>query len=150
MLTDKEKKARKELRCEIKARKLVIKKIENAYNRLSQQAENQRTKREQKVANMFELYRNVDDARDAYGWGFISEEEFRQIEEAFEKGEKELLNNKSNEEYAAKILGEFITRLKHDISGFEFELLPEKEQNRIRERNYEIAMRRKERNNERW
>ena len=144
MFTDKEKKERKELRHEIRARRLVIKKVENAYSRLSQQAENQLNKRKQKVAE-FQGYRSVEEARDAYGWDIITEEEFRSIEEMFEKGEKSILNDRSAEEYAAQILGEFITRLKHDISSIEFELLPEKEQDRIRDMHYELAMKRQAR-----
>lgn len=132
---------KEDLKCEIKARKLVIKKVENAHKRLSQQAENQLNKRKQKVAE-FQGYKNVDDARDAYGWGMITQEEFWEIEDNFEKGEEAILNQLSAEECAAQILNEFIVRLKHDISSLEFELLPEKEQNKIREKNYEIAMKR--------
>lgn len=141
MLTDKEKKAREELRHEIRARKLVIKKIENAHNRLKKQAENKLNERKQKVENL-SVYRDERDLLDAYGWGFITEEEYNKIRLMLEEGKDSILNDKSAEEYAAQILGEFIIRLKHDISSLEFELLPEKEQNRIREQNYEIAMKR--------
>ena len=140
-MTDKEKKERKELRHEIRARELVIKKVENAHTRLKKQAENKLNERKQRVEEL-SLYRSEQDLLDAYGWGFITEEEYDRLREMREKGEDSILNDKSAEEYAAKILGEFIMRLHHDISSLKFELLPEKEKDRIRNQNYEIAMRR--------
>ena len=137
---------KKDLRREIKARKLVIKKVENAYKRLSQQAENQLNKRKQKVAD-FQGYGNVESAREAYGCGVITQEEFWEIEDNFEKGEKAILNEISAEELASQILKDFIIGLRQDISSLEFELLPEKEQIKIREKNYEIAMKRISKNN---
>ena len=140
-MTDKEKKERAELRHEIRARKLVIKKVENVHSRLKKQAENKFNERKKRVDEI-SIYESERDLLDAYGWGLITEEEYDKIRILREKGEGSLLNDKSAEEYAAQILGEFIVHLKHDISSLEFELLPEKEQNRIREQNYEIAMKR--------
>lgn len=146
MLTDKEKEYRKELRHEIRARELVIKKVENAHSRLKKQAENKFNERKKRVEEI-SIYESERDLLDAYGWGLITEEEYDKIRILREKGEDSLLNDKSAEEYAAKILGEFIIHLKHEISSLKFELLPEKEQNRIREQNYEIAMKRAARRN---
>ena len=140
-MTDKEKKERKELRSEIRAREIVIKKVENAHTRLKKQAENKLNERKKRVEEL-SLYESERDLLDAYGWGIITEEEYDRLREMREKGEYSILNDKSAEEYAAKILGEFIMRLNHDISSLKFELLPEKEKNRIRNQNYEIAMRR--------
>lgn len=143
-MTDKEKAYRKELRHEIRARELVIKKVENAHTRLKKQAENKLNGRKKRVEEL-SMYESEQDLLDAYGWGFITEEEYDRLREMREKGEDSILNDKSAEEYAVKILGEFIMRLNHEISSLKFELLPEKEQNRIREQNYKIAMRRAER-----
>lgn len=140
-MTDKEKKERKELRHEIRARELVIKKVENAHTRLKKQAENKLNERKKRVEEL-SMYESEQDLLDAYGWGFITEEEYDRLREMREKGNDSILNDKSAEEYAAKILGEFIMRLNHEISSLKFELLPEKEKDRIRNQNYEIAMRR--------
>lgn len=128
-MTNKEKKERDAIVLEIQSRKEVLKKIENPYERLKHQAEANYKKRELKVQSASE-YRSVEEAHEAYGYDCITEQEYNEIVEIFEKGKEYVEINLSPQEVAVKILGEYIGRLNHEIRSFEFDLLPPDEQAR--------------------
>lgn len=128
-MTDKEKKERDAIVLEIQSRKEVLKKIENPYERLKRQAEANYEKRKQKVQSVGE-YRTVEEAHEAYGYDCITEREYNEIVEIFEKGKEYVVNSLSPQEVAVKILGEYIGKLNHEIRSFEFDLLPPDEQAR--------------------
>ncbi len=128
-----EKQERESLLLEIQSRKEVLKKIENAYKRLKQQAEANYEKRKAKVQSVSE-YKSIEEAHDAFGYDCITEKEYYEIVEIFEKGEEYVEKHISPQEVAVKILGEFIGRLNSEIRSFEFDLLPLEEQvKRLRE-----------------
>ena len=77
-MTDKEKKERESTILEIQSRKEVLKKIDNAYKRLKQQAEAQYEKRKAKVQAASE-YDSIEDAHTAYGYDCITENEYYEI-----------------------------------------------------------------------
>lgn len=129
-MTDKEKQEREAFTLEIQSRKEVLKKIENAYKRLKQQAQANYEKRKLKVQSASE-YKSIEEAHDAFGYDCITEDEYYEIVEIFEKGEEYVEKHLSPQEVAVKILGEFIGRLYSEIRSFEFELLPPEEQARI-------------------
>ncbi len=135
-MTDKEKRERESTILEIKSRKVVLEKIENAYKRLKKQAEVQYEKRKVKVQAASE-YESIEDAHTAYGYDCITETEYYEIVKIFEQGNEYVEKHLSAQEVAVKILGEFIGRLNSEIRSFEFDLLPAKEQISLLQQNQE-------------
>lgn len=142
-MTDYEKKNRADLRHEIKARKLVLKRLEHPLVLAKAAAEKKRSER---IARLEELgeYKTYEEAHDAYGWGFITEEEFEAVK-SFLEHKEELKSERSAEEYAADMIQEFVARLQREITSLQFELLPEKEQQRIQQQHAELLERRRRR-----
>lgn len=128
-MTYKDIRERDSLTLEIKARREVLRKIENAYKRLKRQAEANYEKRKQKIQSASE-YKSIDEAHDAWGYDCITEQEYNEIVKIFEHGEEYVEKQLSPQEVAVKILGEFMGRLNSEIRSFEFELLPPEEQAR--------------------
>lgn len=142
-MTDREKQNRADLRHEIKARKLVLKRLEHPLALAKATAEKKRSERHARLEELGE-YKTYDEAHDAYGWGYITEEEFEAIKNFLEHKE-ELKGERSAEEYAADMMQEFVARLQREIASFQFELLPKKEQQRIQQQHAELLQRRKQR-----
>ncbi len=130
-MTEKELRERASIKLEIEARKEVLKKVENAFKRLRKQADSNLEKRREKVRAARE-YRSLDEAHEAWGYDFITDEEFEEIKKVFELGDAYIENNLSPQEVAVNILGRFMGGLNKEIRSFEFELLPIEEQKRIR------------------
>lgn len=141
-MSDKDKKEREDINLEIRSRKEVLKKIENAYKRLKHQAEANYEKRKAKIQSASE-YKSVEEAHDAFGYDCITEKEYYEILEIFEKGEEYVEKHLSPQEVAVKILGEFIGRLNAEIRSFEFDLLPLEEQVKLLREQEERRERRK-------
>ncbi len=129
-MTDKEKKERDALILEINDRKEVLKKLENPLKRLRAQADKKLQKRKDKI-EATKTYSSVEKARGMWGYDAITEDELQYIERFFEEGEDFIVNRILPQEYAVRILGEFISRLRNEIRSFEFTLLPSKEQDRL-------------------
>ena len=129
-MTDKDTKEREALTLEIRARKEVLRKIENAYNRLKKQAEANYEKRKEKAQAASE-YKSIEEAHDAWGYDCITEQEYNEIVKIFELGAEYVEKHLSPQEVAVKILGEFMGRLSSEIRSFEFDLLSPEEQLRL-------------------
>lgn len=142
-MTDKEKKERKSIRVEIKARKLVIKKLATAISALQKTADRQKAEKTAKREKLLE-YKTYNEAQDAYGYGFITEEEFDEIVEYLEKSQ-EIVDEPTAEELALKILLNWRHHMGLEIANLEFEMLPKEEQSRILEKNIEILQKREAR-----
>ncbi len=134
---------RNDIKKEITARKLVIKRLRSPLAHAQALGEKKHGERLARIAELSE-YKSYSDAQEAYGFGCITEEEFDTIVDFLEHSE-EMKQIKSVEEHAADILAEFVNRLQVEIAGFEFELLPEKKKEEIRNKNYELLKRRDER-----
>ena len=139
----------KDLKIELRARKIVKRKLEVAIRSLMPKISQQVAAREARKQQLTE-YRNYNDLQDAYGWGIITEEEFDRLAAALETGTEAIDKEVTAEEIAKDVLTGWLRRTSGDISSLEFEMLPEKKQIEILEQNYEIAKRRQERraNNE--
>ena len=129
-MTDREKTERSAIKLEIRARKEVLKKIENAYKRLRRQADANYQKRKARVQSARE-YGSIEEAHNAWGYDCITEEEFEEIKRVFELGDEYVEKHISPQEVAVKILGNFISGLYAEIRSFEFDLLPLDEQVKI-------------------
>lgn len=139
-MTDKEKKEHDDLKMEIEARKEVLRTIENPFKRLQVQADKNVQKRKDKIAAA-KTYSSVEEAREMWGYDVITEDELHDVERFFIEGEDFIANRISPQEYAVRILGEFISRLRSDMRSFEFGLLPPEEQERIRQQHAELRRR---------
>lgn len=139
-MTDKEKKEREDLKFEIKARKELLKRLEHPRKLLRAAAQKEHDKRQALVNH--EEYASVDEAHEAYGYGYITEAEFDAIREAFEKGQDFVDNTTTPVEAANRLMIEFAVRLEREVRSLEFELLPEAEKDRIRKESEERRSRR--------
>lgn len=139
-----DKKERNDLKLELAARKMVLKKIESAKRSFSGRIAKVKEDRQNRKDALSE-YKNEDEILDAYGWGFITEEEYDRLREEFEKGQESIDNEVSSVELADNILNGWAKIMRSDISELEFELLPKKKQDEIREKNYEIILERQKR-----
>lgn len=146
-MTDKEKQERRELRVEIKARKLIIKKLDTAIAALEMTANRQRSEREAKREKLL-TYKTYNEAHDAYGWGYITEEEFDEIT-AFLESSQEMVDAATAEDIAIRTLKGWRSQAAGEQAALEFELLPQSEQSRIREENLRILKEREQRRKER-
>lgn len=142
-MTDKEKKERKESRVEIKARKLIIKKLETAITALRKTANRQKAEKQAEREKLLE-YKTYQEAQDAYGWGLITEEEFDKIVEFLESSQK-AVDEPTAEDIAIKTLMSWQSLMGAEIANLEFELLPKEEQRRILDNNLRILEKREAR-----
>ena len=146
-MTDKEKQERRSLRVEIKARKLIIKKLETAINALQKTADRQRAERQAEREKLLE-FKSYNDAQDAYGWGLITEEKFDRIT-TFLESSQNAVDEPTAEDIAIKTLLNWQQHMGAEIANIEFNMLPKEEQSRILDKYLEILKRREERRKER-
>lgn len=142
-VTDKEKKARKEARVEIKARKLIIKKLNTAIDALQKTANRQKAEKQAEREKLLE-YKTYKEAQDAYGWGLIDEEEFDKIT-SFIESSQSIVDEPTAEEIAVKTLQDWLHLMGSEIASLEFEMLPKEEQRRILDNNLRILEEREKR-----
>lgn len=142
-MTDKEKKERKQSRVEIKARKLIIKKLNTAIDALQKTANRQKAEKQAERDKLLQ-YKTYKEAQDAYGWGYIDEAEFDAITEFLETSQN-VVDEPTAEEIAVKTLQDWLNLMGAEIASIEFELLPKEEQRKILDKNLEILQKREER-----
>ena len=140
-MTDSE---RKELKLEIKGRKIVVNKLEIALKALNKKVDKIEKDRQNRKETLLE-YKDELELQDAYGWGFITEDEYYKLLEAMRKGVQVIGEETTPEEVAKNIIQEWIGRMWSDIYSFEYDLLPPEKQAEIMKKNEEILQKRKER-----
>ena len=136
-MTAAEKERIKDLKIELKARKLVLAKLETALKPLQAKAERQRTDRAVRREVILGEYKTYDEAHEAYGYGYITEKDFEEIVDFLENSQKKV-DAPDAEAIAASIIKDWIKRMNSDIYHFEFELKPPEEQEEIRRKNEEF------------
>lgn len=134
----------KAITLELKARKELLKRLQHPTQLIDTAAKKEKDKRAARIENARQ-YTSYQDAQDAYGWGIITEEEFDEVVKAMELGDKYVNEEKSPVEVAAEILADFVRKQLSEIHNLEWELLPEKEKERIRKQNEEILAKREAR-----
>lgn len=127
MTIDQKAEERKALELETKGRRELLHRLEHPTTLLKAAVAKEKARREERVIRARD-YKTVDEAHDAYGWGAITEDEYRAIAEAIEAGEEYIENAVTPVELAAKILTDFTSRLSSELRSLEFELLPIEEQ----------------------
>lgn len=95
-MTDSE---RKELKLEIKGRKIVVNKLEIALKALNKKVDKIEKDRQNRKETILE-YKDESELQDAYGWGFITEDEYYKLLEAMRKGVQVIDEETSPEEIA--------------------------------------------------
>ena len=143
-MTKKNKEEIKGLKIELKARKLILAKLESALKPLAAKAERQRIDRAVRRETLLGEYKTYDEAHEAYGYGYISEKEFEEITKFLESSQKKV-DVPDAEAIAADILKGWIKITKSDIDHFEFELKSPEEQEEIRRKNEEFRLKQEER-----
>lgn len=139
--SDVDREEREALQLEIKARKELARRLDHPLKLLEVAAEKEQKKRKERIESLTE-YKSYQEAQDAYGWEFITEEEFDEIVRILEEGTEKLEKERSPVEVAKDILNRFVNGLVSEIASFEFDLLPEDEKECIRQKNDEILARR--------
>lgn len=139
--SDIEKEEREALRLEIKARKELERRLEHPLKLLEVAAEKEQKKRQERIERLTE-YKSYREAQDAYGWELITEEEFDEIVRILEDGTESIEKETTPVEIAKNLLNKFIGNLHYEAASFEFDLLPEAEKERVRQKNEEILARR--------
>lgn len=120
-----------ENKLEIAAREQLLRRLERTLKLLNNRANVRRKNMILKERALRGEYRTVDEAHEAYGYGFISEKQYKEIAEAIENKDEEIAALVFPEQAAASILFDFMRRLMNEIEAFKFELLPPEEQSRI-------------------
>lgn len=126
-MDDQKEKDRRATELEAKARKELLRRLEHPLKLLKTAGEKERAKREERITSARE-YKTIVDAQEAYGWGYLSDDEYHAIKEAIENGEEYIENSISPVELAAKLLSDFTRRISSELRGLVFDLLPIEEQ----------------------
>lgn len=134
----------KDFKVELKARKLVLAKLETALKPLQAKAERQHTDRAARREALLHYYKTYDEAHEAYGYGYITEKEFQDIVDFLESSQ-EKVDAPDAEAIAASIIKDWIKRMNSDIYHFEFELKSPEEQEDIRRKNEQFQQEQAER-----
>lgn len=134
----------KAITLELKGRKELLRRLQHPTRLIDAAAKKEKDKRTARIEKARQ-FKDYHDAQDAYGFGCITEEEFDAVVEALELGEEYIEKEKSPVEVAAEILADFVRLQLSEIHGLEWDLLPEKEKERIRKQNEEILAKREAR-----
>lgn len=127
--SDYQKEHERQLRIELEGGRYLKQQLTAMRTKLRKRREATVTERKQKMDELLGDYKTVDEARDAYGWDLITEEEFDEIRSAIENGERKAVED-DRDSVAVAWLNDFIRRLSDTISSIEFDLLPADEQDR--------------------
>lgn len=140
--------SKKEIRLELKARKIIKKKLEKVIKSLEKPISKLVADRDKRKETLMQ-YKDEHELQDAYGWGFITEEEYDALLAQLREGTDAIDAETSAQEIAKDILSGWLKITLSDISSLEFDLLPKKKQDEIREENYRILKEREERRRKR-
>lgn len=126
---DYQKEHERQLRIELEGGRYLKQQLTAMRTKLRKRRDATVTERRQKMDELLGDYKTVDEARDAYGWDLITEEEFDEIRSTIENGERKAVED-DRDSVAIAWLNDFIRRLSDTISSIEFDLLPADEQDR--------------------
>jgi|GEM_PF-2473649 len=115
---------------EVACRKLLLKRLQTPMNTLERARAKEVEESEKRIASLTE-YQAPEEAHEAFGYGYISEDEYRKVCDYFKDGEQISSGSVTETGAAIEILSEFISRLEGEIRYFEWEALPKEEKARI-------------------
>lgn len=106
----------------------LLKECERIYNKLKKKIGRQEEKRKAEFTEIF-TYRSVDEICDAYGYGYIIDNQRREYIEIFEKGKDAMEEPLESKDTAAlDILLRFMKQLRFEIEQDRFDALSPEEQ----------------------
>lgn len=136
---------REDLKLGIRANKEVLRRLETPIKRLREKVERERTDRAVRRQALRE-YKTESEIMEAYGWGQITDDEQRELLAGLEGDRIYVEETPTVNSEALSVLEDFASRLRREIDSFQFDLLPQKEQDRIlREREERLEKARKRR-----
>lgn len=136
---------REDLKLGIRANKEVLRRLETPIKRLREKVERERTDRAVRRQTLRE-YKTESEIMEAYGWGQITDDEQRELLAGLEGDRIYVEETPTVNSEALSVLEDFASRLRREIDSFQFDLLPQKEQDRIlREREERLEKARKRR-----
>ncbi|MCB8818669.1 hypothetical protein [Desulfosporosinus shakirovi] len=112
---------------EIEWRKLLISKMARTLNALKKNSEAEKAAILARQTKISELYPTAQEAHDAYGYGYITEDEYRTITKKLASVDIPTATSAASDE-----LRDIVSRLKKQIRDLEWEALPESEREAIR------------------
>jgi len=121
-----------DLKFETDCRKLLLQRLQTPLNTLNRTRDKELAAHDARVSSLAE-YESPEAAHEAFGYGYITEDEYRKVCEHFETGEQIRAGRVTKTGAAIEMLQEFMVRLKREIKDFEWEALPEEERERIRQ-----------------
>lgn len=124
------KKIRKSVEFEIKCRKYLVNRLETLRKDIEKTVNKEKEGRKARVEKLCE-YKDSYEASEAYGYGDITEDEYREILEHLEEGADFVEFTKTPKAAALEILREFMQRQKQEINDFEWEMKSPEERERI-------------------
>jgi len=114
---------------EIQWRRLMLDKLKPLLTRMNKAADEEIKTAEARQAEIRELYPTKEEAHEAYGYDYITEDEYRSIVERFE-------TKTITPAIAARDeLKSLMSRYRREIKDFEWEILSEFEKQHINEKN---------------
>ena len=116
----------KELKLELQA----YEKVENHLETQIKYYWKKHAEQQEKFASTIKLldeYETEEDIRDAFGWGYITEEEMRMLLEAFETGSREVKELETVWSISASIMSAYIKDCKLYIQELQYELMTDDE-----------------------
>ena len=129
-----------DLAFEVKCREILIKRLAAPLAALTKVVDKENNKRQERAAEL-SLYQTEQEAHDAYGYGYITWDEFLSIQKRFEDLEFAEANPTTVTAAALDMLKEFVGRLQSDIRHFEWTALPDSEKERIERDNAAVRER---------
>lgn len=129
-----------DLALEIKSREILVKRLEKPFASLQRAVDKENAAREKRNLELSE-YESEHEAHEAYGYGFITWDEYETIRKRFEDVEHAEQVPSTPTAAALEILREFTSRLKYEIRSFNWDALPDEEKQRIEAANAEVRER---------
>jgi hypothetical protein len=115
---------------EIQWREKLLSSLARVLTAYNKQVDAERQEAINRQLEIRALYPTPEEAQDAFGYGDITEDAYRGIVEQLESVASPTILSAARDE-----LKEFISRLRREIKGFEWDALPEAEKERIRQSN---------------
>lgn len=115
---------------EIACRQMVVDRLARTLSKLKKDAEAERAAVIARQAELREMYPTEDDAHEAWGYGYITEDEYRTIAGQLADADKPTVTSAARD-----ILCDVLARMRQEIRDLKWEALPEAERERIRKSN---------------
>jgi len=115
---------------EIQYRELLIRRLNYLLVKLNKEVDSEINGRIARQDDIRSKYPDEEAAHEAFGWGYITEDEYLQI-----AGQLDSVNDPTTLSAARDELRDFIARLKREIKNFKWSMLSDKEKDDIQKSN---------------